>query len=203
MAAVEPMQDGYFDTTRRVLFQKRVPWLIALFVGGFFSGSAMQANDEVLTAIGHLSYYVPMLVAAGGNSGSQSSTLVIRALAVGEIHGADWWRVFLRELNQGLMLGLTLCLFGFLRAILAGDGVRFAVLIAITVIGLVIMGCVIGGMLPILLHRLKLDPATSSTPFIATLIDALGIVLYLTLARLILSDVLAQARVSVDIPSGG
>jgi magnesium transporter len=196
MGAVEPMRDGYFDTTVGILFRKRAPWLIVLFVGEFFSGSAMKANDRVLAAIGHLSFYVPLLVSAGGNSGSQSSTLVIRALATGDIQARDWFKVFTRELGQGLSLGLTLSAFGFARAMIAGDGVRFAVLIAITVVGLVVMGCVVGGMLPILLHRLRLDPATSSTPFIATLVDAFGIVMYLTLARLILADALAEAPVA-------
>lgn len=196
MGAVEPIRDGYFDTAGSVLYKKRAPWLVVLFVGEFFSGSVMRANDKVLAAIGHLSFYVPLLVSAGGNSGSQSSTLIIRGLATGDIRSNDWWKVFLRELGQGLGLGFTLSFFGFMRAILAGDGPRFAILISITVVGLVVMGCVVGGMLPILLHRLRLDPATSSTPFIATLIDALGIVLYLTLARWILADALAQAPVS-------
>jgi magnesium transporter len=198
MAAVGAIRDGYFDSTQKLLFQKRVPWLIVLFVGGFFSGSVMKANDKILAAIGHLSYYVPLLVAAGGNSGSQSSTLVIRGLATGDIQTRDWWRVFIREFTQGALLGVTLSFFGFLRAILAGDGLRFAFLIGTTVTGLVILGAIIGGMLPILLHRLRLDPATSSTPFIATLIDALGIVLYLTLARWVLADVLARTPLAVD-----
>lgn len=193
MAAVEPMREGYFDTNASVLYKKRAPWLVILFMGEFLSGSAMRAHDEVLAAIGHLSYYVPLLVSAGGNSGSQSSTLVIRGLATGDIRSRDWYRVFVRELSQGLGLGFTLSALGFIRAMLAGDGPRFAVLIAVTVVGLVVMGCVVGGMLPILLHRAKLDPATSSTPFIATLIDALGIILYLTLARWILADALAQS----------
>jgi magnesium transporter len=196
MGAVEPIRDGYFDTSVAMLFRKRAPWLVVLFVGEFFSGSAMKAHDKVLAAIGHLSFYVPLLVSAGGNSGSQSSTLIIRGLATGDILARDWFKVFTRELAQGVSLGLTLSAFGFARAMLAGDGIRFAVLIAITVVGLVVMGCVVGGMLPILLHRLRMDPATSSTPFIATLVDALGIVMYLSLARLILADVLEQAALS-------
>ena len=193
MGALQPMTAGYFDTTARLLFQKRAPWLVVLFIGEFFSGSVMRANDKVLAAIGHLSYYVPLLASAGGNSGSQSSTLVIRGLATGDIRSSDWLRVFRRELGQGLSLGLTLAFFGFLRATTSGDRGAFAVLIAVTVVGLVVIGCVVGAMLPIALHRVGLDPATTSTPFIATLIDALGIFLYLSLARVILADVLARA----------
>jgi magnesium transporter len=194
MAGVGPIRDGYFDTTSSMMFRKRAPWLIVLFVGEFFSGSAMRANDKVLAAIGHLSFYIPLLASAGGNSGSQSSTLVIRGLATGDIRSVDWMKVFTRELIQGVTLGLTLAFFGYIRAASSGDGGRFAVLIAITVAGLVIIGCVIGAMLPILLHSLKQDPATTSTPFIATLIDALGILLYMALARWILADVLARAH---------
>ena len=194
MAAVGPIRDGYFDTTTTMMFRKRAPWLIVLFVGEFFSGTALRANDKVLAAIGHLSFYIPLLASAGGNSGSQSSTLVIRGLATGDIRGVDWLKVFLRELLQGVALGLTLAFFGFIRASTSGDGGRFAVLVATTVVGLVIIGCVVGAMLPILLHALKQDPATTSTPFIATLIDTLGILLYMALARWILADVLARAH---------
>ncbi|HVW28174.1 MAG TPA: magnesium transporter [Polyangiaceae bacterium] len=194
MAGVEPIREGYFDATTAVMFRKRAPWLIVLFVGEFFSGTALRANDKVLAAIGHLSFYIPLLASAGGNSGSQSSTLVIRGLATGDIRGVDWLKVFVRELSQGVALGLTLAFFGYIRASTSGDGGRFAVLVATTVVGLVIIGCVVGAMLPILLHALKQDPATTSTPFIATLIDALGILLYMALARWILADVLARAH---------
>jgi magnesium transporter len=196
MAGVGPLTEGYFDTSSAMMFRKRAPWLIVLFVGEFFSGSALRANDKILSAIGHLSFYIPLLASAGGNSGSQSSTLIIRGLATGDIRGLDWKKVFWRELFQGVTLGLTLAIFGFIRAATSGDGGRFAVLVATTVIGLVILGCVIGAMLPILLHALKQDPATTSTPFIATLIDALGILLYMALARWILADVLARAHVA-------
>jgi magnesium transporter len=194
MAAVGPIRDGYFDTSTTMMFRKRAPWLIVLFVGEFFSGTALRANDKVLAAIGHLSFYIPLLASAGGNSGSQSSTLIIRGLATGDIRGVDWLKVFLRELAQGVALGLTLAFFGYIRATTSGDGGRFAVLVATTVVGLVIIGCVVGAMLPILLHALKQDPATTSTPFIATLIDTLGILLYMALARWILADVLARAH---------
>jgi magnesium transporter len=92
MGAMEPIKDGYFDTTSKLMFRKRAPWLIVLFIGEFFSGSAMRANDKVLAAIGHLSFYIPLLASAGGNSGSQSSTLIIRGLATGDIRSRDWRR---------------------------------------------------------------------------------------------------------------
>jgi magnesium transporter len=186
MAAVAPIGESYFDASATTYIKKRAPWLMILFVSGFFTTTAMKAFDAVLASITQLAFYVPLLIAAGGNSGSQSSTLVIRALAVGQIQTKDWWRVLLREVAQGLVLGAMLAVFGVARVLFAGDGVQIAVVIALTIMGIVLMGCVVGGMMPIILHRFGIDPATSSTPFIATLVDVLGIVIYLGLAQLLL-----------------
>ena len=197
MAAVAPIGESYFDASAVTFIKKRAPWLMILFVSGFFTTTAMKAFDAVLASIAQLAFYVPLLIAAGGNSGSQSSTLVIRALAVGQIQTKDWWRVLLREIAQGLVLGAMLAVFGVARVLFAGDGVEIAVVIALTIMGIVLMGCVVGGMMPIILHRFGIDPATSSTPFIATLVDVLGIVIYLGLAQLLLlgaSEVLGSPR---------
>lgn len=199
MGAIAPMPEGYFDASIPMYIRKRAPWLLVLFLGGFFTTAAMKSFDRVLAAVAQLAFYVPLLVSAGGNSGSQSSTLVIRGLAVGDIHTKDWWRVLIRELVQGLVLGTLLALLGMGRALVAGDGGKFAVLIGVTILGIVVMGCVVGGMLPILLHRLGIDPATSSNPFIATLVDVFGIVIYLSLAQWLMADVLARG----PMPSPG
>ena len=193
MGAIEPIREGYFDASFAEYIRKRAPWLLILFLGGYFTTTAMQAYGPVLSAVAELSFYVPLLIAAGGNSGSQSSTLVIRGLAVGDIESKDWWRVLGRELLQGLVLGGLLALLGVLRVVMAGGSPHFAGLIALTIVAIVVMGCVVGGMMPLLLHRVGVDPATSSTPFIATLVDVLGIVIYLSLARWLLADVLAKA----------
>lgn len=192
MGAIEPIAERYFDASFLMYVRKRAPWLVILFVGGYFTTSAMRAFDGVLGAVTQLAVYVPLLISAGGNSGSQSSTLVIRGLAVGDIKSRDWWRVLLRESGQGLMLGLFLAAFGVARVLLGGDGISFAVLIAVTIVCIVGMGCVIGGMLPIVLHSLGLDPATSSTPFVSTLVDITGIVIYLGLANWLLLGVLPR-----------
>ncbi len=194
LGAVEPLSDGYFDTSQLTFIRKRAPWLLVLFFGGFMTTSAMQAFDGVLAAVAQLSFYVPMLISAGGNSGSQSSTLVIRGLAVGDIKASDWWRVLARELLQGMVLGALLAGLGVARVMIAGHGQHFAVLVAVTIVSIVVMGCVVGGMMPILLHRAGLDPATSSTPFIATLVDVLGILIYLSLAQVMLRTALETAK---------
>jgi magnesium transporter len=188
MGAIEPIRDGYFDASFFEYIRKRAPWLVILFIGGYFTTTAMEAYGAVLAAVAELAVYVPLLIAAGGNSGSQSSTLVIRGLAVGDIAARDWHRVFGRELAQGALLGLMLAVLGVLRVVLAGGSWPFAGLIALTIVAIVVMGCVVGGMMPLLLHRVGVDPATSSTPFIATVVDVLGILIYLTLARWLLTD---------------
>ncbi len=187
MGAVEPIENGYFSVSFFTYFRKRAPWLLILFVGGFFTTSAMERFESVLQAVTQLAFYIPLLISAGGNSGSQSATLIIRGLAVGEIEQKDWWRVMSRETIQGLTLGAVLAGLGVARTLFIGDGPQMAMLIGITIISLVTLGCFVGAMMPLLLSRLGADPATSSTPFIATLVDALGIIVYLSLARLLLS----------------
>lgn len=187
MGAIAPLDNTYFNVSFFTYCMKRAPWLLVLFVGGFFTTTAMEAFSPLLQAIAHLSFYVPLLISAGGNSGSQSATMIIRGLAMGEIESADWWRVLSRELGQGLVLGVGLASAGVVRALAGGDGQEMALLVAVTIICIVTAGCVVGSMMPLLLHRLGVDPATSSTPFVATLVDVLGIVIYLSLARIIVS----------------
>ena len=207
LGAVEPIHSGYFETSIGMLLRKRAPWLLALFVGGFFTASAMMHFDGILQSVAILTVYVPLLISAGGNSGSQSSTLITRGLALGEIRSGDWWRVFLRELAQGLVLGCILAALGVARVLMGGEhgalGVglfAFSVLIGVTLVGIVVMGCLEGGMMPILLNRLGLDPATSSTPFIATIVDVFGIVLYLSLAQIALGELVSAAPPGVLTP---
>jgi len=145
----------------------------------------------VIQSVAKLSYYVPLLISTGGNTGSQSASLIIRGLAVGDIKTADWRRVFLRESGQGLVLGLMLASIGMVRVWMWGDGHGFMFTIGITLVAIPLMGCTVGSMLPLLLRRLGIDPATSSTPFIATLIDVLGIIVYFNLAQLFLAQVIS------------
>jgi len=152
--------------------------------------------DTVIQAVAKLSYYVPLLISTGGNSGSQSASLIIRGLAVGEVKLSDWWRIAGRELAQGVVLGLILAAVGVVRVTMWGDGPRFALLIGSTLISIVVMGCVVGSMLPLALRRAGFDPATSSTPFIASLVDVLGIIIYFNIAQLLLSEVIQSAVTS-------
>jgi magnesium transporter len=196
LAGVEPLEASYFQTTFWTFIQKRATWLVILFVEEFFTGSALRHYDNVIQAVAKLSYYVPLLISTGGNSGSQSASLIIRGLAVGEVKISDWWRIAGRELAQGLVLGLILAAVGIVRVTMWGDGPRFAILVGATLVSIVIMGCVVGSMLPLALRRVGFDPATSSTPFIASLVDVLGIIIYFNIAQLVLFEVIQSAATS-------
>lgn len=193
LGGVEPMDAPYFSTSFATLIRKRAVWLLVLFVGEFFTGTALRSYDKVLEAVTALSFYVPLLVSTGGNSGGQSSSLIIRGMAVGEIKMHDWWRVLVREVSQGALLGLILALVGVVRVLLWNDGAHLAVVIGVTLIGIVIMGCSVGSMLPFFLRRAGFDPATSSAPFIASLVDVLGILIYFNVAKFMLHDVIEKA----------
>jgi magnesium transporter len=186
MSAMEPFVGGYLDTSFLEFLRKRLPWLVMLFFAGFLTTQALQAFQNELATVTALAFYLPLLVSAGGNSGSQSSALIIRGIALREVSGSDWSRVLGREFALGLGMGLVLAVFGVGRALLVGEGLDFAMLVGVTVICIVLLGCVVGAMVPLLLRRIGVDPATSSTPMIASMIDVLGILVYLSLARRLL-----------------
>ncbi len=195
LGGIEPLDMPYFRTSFLSFIKKRGVWLFVLFFGEFFTQTALRHYDPVFEAIKGSAYYVPLLISAGGNSGSQSSTLIIRGMAVGEIKLSDWWRILVREAAMGLILGIGLAIVGFGRVLMYPEQHSdFAATVALTLIGIVMTGCTVGAMLPILLKRAGLDPATSSTPFIASLVDVLGIVIFVHIAKVVMSNVLAGAH---------
>ncbi len=193
MAGMEPIEESYFRVPFWKFIRKRVVWLVVLFVGEFFTGTALRSYDKIISAVSTLSFYVPLLISTGGNSGSQSASLIIRGLATGEITTKDSWKILRRELAQGLVMGVILGTVGALRVFMWGDGHLFAATIFITLIGNVIGGCVVGSMFPLLLRRIGLDPATSSAPFIASLVDVIGIVVYFNVAQYFMAEIIARS----------
>jgi len=191
LGAVEPLDVPYFKTTFLEFIQKRGVWLVILFVEEFFTQTALRHYDPIFKAVEGASYYVPLLISTGGNSGSQSSTLVIRGMAVGEIKPSDWWRIAVRELFMGLVLGIGLGAIGFMRVLMYPDQhINFAITIGLTLVGIVMTGCTIGSMLPLILKRCGVDPATSSTPFIASLVDVAGIIVFVHVAKIVMASVI-------------
>jgi magnesium transporter len=198
MGGTEALDEPYLEMPILKLFKKRVVWLIVLFVGEMLTATAMgYFEDEIAKAV-VLALFVPLIISSGGNSGSQASTLIIQAMAVGEIHVTDWWRVMRREIVSGLLLGSILGLVGFFRVIIWNQVFKsygeHTVIIGMTVgfslIGVVLWGTVSGSMLPIILKRLGADPATSSAPFVATLVDVTGLIIYFSMAYFFMQGIL-------------
>lgn len=195
MAALDApyLQTGFWQMIR-----KRAGWLALLFVGEMLTASAMARFEHQIARAVVLALFVPLIISSGGNSGSQASTLIIRAMALGEVRLRDWWRIVGRELGAGVALGGILAGLGVLR-IVAWQGMfqtygehygRLAITVGISLLGVVTWGTLAGSMLPFILRRFGLDPASASAPFVATLVDVLGLVIYFEVAHLVLGGVL-------------
>ena len=199
LGGMEALEEPYTSIGFWAMIRKRAGWLTVLFLGQFLTASAMQEFGDELQRALVLSLFIPLIVSSGGNSGSQATSLIIRAMALGEVTPRDWWRVALRELPAGLVLGGLLGGLGVVRIVLWqqfgwGDYGEHYVLLGLTVgiavVGVVAFGCLIGSMLPFALRRVGLDPASASAPFVATLVDVTGVIIYFVVALLLLSGTL-------------
>src|SRR5690606_10757091 len=197
IGGTEALDEPYLDVSIPHLVKKRAGWLIVLFFGQLLTATVLEHYDGQL-ASAVLILFMPVILSSGGNSGSQASTLIIQAMALGEVTLADWWRVMRREILSGLLLGLILGGLGFLRvctwqafAHAYGDHwLLVAVVVSLSLIGVVLWGSLVGSMLPFLLRRLGADPASSSAPFVSTLVDVTGLIIYFTVATMVLAGVL-------------
>lgn len=196
LGGLEALDQPYLQTGFGSMLQKRAGWLAILFVGEMLTASAMAHFEEEIAKAVVLALFVPLIISSGGNSGSQASTLVIRALALGEVRLHDWWRIVRREIAAGVSLGAILAAIGAARILLwqwtgLGDyGPHFglvALTVALSLVGVVVFGTVAGSMLPLLLRRIGLDPASASAPFVATLVDVSGLVIYFSVAAMVLA----------------
>jgi len=201
MGAIEPgaLDEPYATSPFWSLVKKRAVWLLVLFVSEMLTATAMGRFEEEIARAVVLALFVPLIISSGGNSGSQAASLIIRALAVGDLHLRDWWRVMRREVSAGFVLGSILGFVGFLRITIWSffDSHLYgphwplvAATVWVSLTGVVLWGTVAGSMLPLLLKRVGLDPAVSSAPFVATLVDVTGIVIYFEVAAHILRGTL-------------
>jgi magnesium transporter len=180
------------------LVKKRVGWLVILFLGEMLTATAMGFFEHAIEKAVVLALFIPLIISSGGNSGSQASTLIIQAMALGEVTIADWWRVMRREIVSGLMLGITLGVIGFLRIgvfsmfsdLYGPHWMLVGATIGFSLIGVVLWGSLAGSMLPLLLKKLGADPATSSAPFVATLVDVTGLIIYFSVAVMFMKGIL-------------
>ena len=201
IGGTEALDEPYLDINLFRLVRKRVGWLIVLFLGEMLTATAMGYFGDEIGLVVALAFFLPLIISSGGNSGSQASTLIIQAMALGEVTVADWWRVMRRELLSGLMLGLILGVIGFFRIsvwsafsdVYGPHWLLIAFTVGFALIGVVLWGSLAGSMLPLLLKKLGADPATSSAPFVATLVDVTGLIIYFSIASLIMHDILHPA----------
>jgi magnesium transporter len=188
------LDEPYLTISLPMMLKKRAPWLVILLIAQMLTTAVMGYFEEEIASAIFLALFIPLIISSGGNSGSQAATLVTRALALGEVRLRDWWRIVRREFITGVGLGLILGIVGFIRVALWGvqfdlyEGHWFlvATTIGVAVFGVVLWGSMTGSALPLLLKRLGADPAASSAPFVATIVDVTGIAIYFTVAALVL-----------------
>lgn len=198
IAGMESLDAPYLQISFADMIKKRAGWLIVLLVGGMFTTTALGYYENEMSRAAVLYLFLPLIISSGGNTGSQASTLVIRAMALGEVRLKDWWRVLVREVSTGLCLGLILGAIALLRIFfwpwaeqMYGEHYRYVALtVAASIIGVVLWGTITGSMLPFILRRFKLDPASASAPAVATIVDVTGLIIYFTAATLILKGIL-------------
>jgi magnesium transporter len=189
---VEATEEPYFRQTPWQLVQKRVRWLVFLFVAQLLSGAVLRTYDDAIQKVTALAWFIPLLIGSGGNAGAQTTTTITRAIALGEVRWQQVLRVMGRELRTGLLLGSLVGAIGILNALVwtrAGyaweDQLRIALTVGLAQVGIITLATTVGACLPLIAKRLNIDPAVMSAPFITTIVDASGLLLYFTLARLI------------------
>ena len=195
---LEALDEPYMSTPLLEMIRKRASWLVILFVGEMLTATAMGYFEHEISRAVVLALFVPLIISSGGNSGSQAATLIIRALALGEVKLRDWWRVMRREVLSGLLLGLILGTIGFVRIALwsafsslyGEHWMLVGLTVSCSLLGIVLWGTITGSMLPFILKWLGMDPATSSAPFVATLVDVTGLIIYFSVALVILHGTL-------------
>lgn len=194
---LEALDEPYSTTPLLQMVRKRATWLVILFVGELLTATAMGFFEKEIEKMVVLALFIPLIISSGGNSGSQAATLIIRALALGEIKLRDWWRIMRREILSGVLLGCILGSLGFLRIFIwslftemyGPHPILIALTVSLALVGIVLWGTLSGAMLPFILKRIGLDPATSSAPFVATLVDVTGLVIYFTVAIVVFRGV--------------
>jgi len=192
MGGVGPLEESYLRTPFVTMWGKRSFWLAILFVGGFLTMTAMMRYEAIFAAFPSLLFFIPLIISAGGNCGSQSATMITRALALGEVRPGDWFRIVIHEVLMGASLGVALGILGFLRIWIAPPAkddvstAQLAMVVGLGVAAVVVCGNLVGATLPLLLKRMGLDPALMSNPFVASLVDVTGIIAYFAIAEALL-----------------
>ena len=208
MGGLEALEESYMATPFWQMIRKRVGWLVVLFIGEMLTATAMSFFEDQITRAVILAIFVPLIISSGGNSGSQATSLIIRAMALGEITVRDWWKIARKEFQAGLVLGSVLGLIGYTRVAVWSNFVQdygphwqmIGITLGITLTFVVMWGSLCGSLLPLLLKRMGFDPAVSSAPLVATLVDVTGLVIYFSISIVLLKEMLLENAVPHLIP---
>ncbi len=184
-SAIAPFEESYYAASSAVLYRKRVGWLMILLVTDFFSSSIIAHFEYALKAVIALAFFIPVLIDSGGNIAAQSSTLIIRALATGELTVKKWFYVIKKELLVGVMIGITLGIVLYLRGFFWRGGPTIGMVVGMAMVGITLWSNLLGSLLPIVLTKFKLDPAVISSPLLTTVVDSTGLIIYFTLAKIV------------------
>jgi magnesium transporter len=186
IGGANPIDRPYMAAGVLRIFKSRIGWLLILFVAATLTGSVMKMFEDSLEAVIALTFFIPLLIGTGGNAGSQTATTIVRAMAIKEIRTKDVLRVVWKEMRVGLLLGLTMAAFAVFRAITWGTGYEIALVVSLALLSVVLLATIVGSVLPIAINKIGWDPAVVSAPFMTTLVDALGLLIYLSFAKAIL-----------------
>lgn len=186
IGGANPIDRPYMAAGVLRIFRSRIGWLLILFVAATMTGSVMKLFEESLEAVIALTFFIPLLIGTGGNAGSQTATTIVRAMAIKEVRSRDVLRVVWKEMRVGFLLGIAMATFAIFRAITWGTGYEIALVVSLALLSVVILATLVGSVLPIAINKIGWDPAVVSAPFMTTLVDALGLLIYLSLAKAIL-----------------
>ena len=187
MAGTRPDEEDYSKTSPWDLAKNRIPWLMFLMISATFTSTILRGYEYVLQAVIALNMFIPMLTDSGGNAGSQSSTLIIRAMATHDIEPSDWAKVVLKEILVGLICGLALGIVAFLKCFFFDKvGVQVSIIVGITIVGIVVMAKTVGSLLPIIAEKFGGDPAIMASPLISTIVDSLSLIVYFSIAKMLI-----------------
>ncbi|WP_269929315.1 magnesium transporter [Kocuria massiliensis] len=184
--ASAPLDRPYLDTSPWSLWKKRIGWILILFVAESYTSTVLSSFSDELESVVSLAFFVPLLIGTGGNTGTQITTTLTRAMTVDRVGMGDVWRILRKELTTGMLIGLCMSIAGIIRATILGTGLEISLVVALTLVAIVLWSSLVATVLPLVIAKCRLDPAVVSAPFISTLVDGTGLIIYFEIARLIL-----------------
>ncbi len=186
MAGIQPVEESYMDANMFTIARKRFMWLLICILTEAITSTVLKNYSFAIQSVVALTFFIPLLIGTGGNAGTQAATLVIRGMTLGEIEWKDIWKIIFRETLTGLLLGCALAVLGIGRAYMLGTGPGVAITVALAIIAVVLLGNLAGAFLPVVARFFKIDPAIMSGPFITTIVDVFGLIVYFEIARVVL-----------------